>query len=274
MVHFCTPKCLEDIKMIFYYNNSAIYYTLQGNGPALLLLHGFLESSTMWKEIARAFYKTRTIITMDFPGHGKSAVVAEEHTMEQFAEITNALLTHLNIKKCSVVGHSMGGYVALAMAELYTHNVEKLVLLNSTPAEDSPERKLNRERALHLIPKAKDVFVRMAISNLFAETARKKFQIEIEHLKAEALQMTTEGITAAIKGMKNRKDRTTVLKSFPGPKFMICGIEDPILPFQECKMITKGSGTKLFELHVGHMSHVEATASIIKIMHFIENNCV
>jgi pimeloyl-ACP methyl ester carboxylesterase len=260
--------------MIFQYNNSAIYYAMQGNGPALLLLHGFLESSTMWEEIAPTFYETRTVITMDFPGHGKSDSVAEEHTMELFAEIVNALLDHLNIKKCSVIGHSMGGYVAMAMAELFPHKLEKLVLLNATPAEDSKERKLNRERALQLIPKAKDVFVSMAISNLFAETARKKFQIEIEHLKTEALEMTTEGITAAIKGMKNRKDRRTVLKSFPRPKFMICGITDPILPFQECKIITEDSGTRLFELQVGHMSHIEDTTSTIEIMHFIENNCI
>lgn len=274
MVHFCTTKDLEDIKMIFQYNNSAIYYTKQGGGPVLLLLHGFLESSTMWKEIAPTFLDTRTIITLDFPGHGKSNSVAEEHTMELFAEIVNALLNHLNIKKCSVVGHSMGGYVAMALVELFPAKIEKLVLLNSTPAEDSKERKLNRERALQLIPKAKDTFIGMAISNLFAETAREKFQIEIEDLKTEALEMTTEGITAAIKGMKNRKDRSAVLKSFPKPKFMICGIADPILPIQECKIITEDSGARLFELQVGHMSHIEDTTSIIEIVHFIENNCI
>ncbi len=263
----------QDIKMIFHYNTFPIYYTAQGSGPAILFLHGFLESSTMWAEIAPSFHETRTVITMDFPGHGKSTLVAAEHTMELFAEITNALLKHLKIESCTVVGHSMGGYVVMAMAELFPQKIEKLILLNSTPAEDSKERKLNRKRALQLVPKAKNVFVSMAISNLFAETAREKFQSEIEQLKAEALQMTTKGITAAIKGMKNRKDRTIVLKKFPNPKYIICGTEDPILPIYECKIIAKDTNSELFEVEGSHMSCLENVNEIIKIMHFIENKC-
>lgn len=270
-------QCLtapEDIKMIFHYNNSLINYNVQGSGPTLLLLHGFLESSTMWERIATTFHKTRTVITLDFPGHGKSDTIAAEHTMELFAEITNALLEHLKIKNCTIMGHSMGGYVAMAMVDLFPQKVEKLILLNSTPAEDSQERKLNRERALKLIPNAKDAFVGMAIVNLFSETARTKFKTEIEQLKTEALRMTTKGITATIKGMKNRKDRTAILNSFSKPKFMLCGTQDPILPLQACKTTSKDTNSKLFEVEGGHMSHLESYNEIIKIVHFIENNCV
>lgn len=270
-LHYITAP--EDIKMIFHYNNSFIYYTVQGSGPALLLLHGFMESSTMWNKIASTFYETRTVITLDFPGHGNSAIVAAEHTMELFAEITNALLDHLQIETCTAVGHSMGGYVVMAMAELFPKKIEKLVLLNSTPTEDSQDRKLNRERALELVPKVKDAFVSMAISNLFSKTAHEKFQSEIEHLKAEALRMIPKGITAAIKGMKNRKDRTSVLIDFSKPKYIICGTEDPILPLQDCKTISKNTNSKLFEVEGGHMSCIEEADSIVKIVHFIENNC-
>lgn len=247
---------------------------MQGSGPALLLLHGFLESSTMWTEIAAAFQKTHTVITLDFPGHGKSDVIASGHTMEVFAEITNALLEHLKIAHCTVLGHSMGGYVAMALVELFPQKVEKLILLNSTPAEDSPERKLNRERALQLVPKTRSAFVSMAITNLFSENARVEFQNEIEQLKAEALQMTTQGITAAIKGMKDRKDRTAVLKTFSKPKYILCATQDPILPLQECIIIAKATNSELFKLDGGHMSSIEQTASIVKIMHFIEKKCI
>lgn len=247
---------------------------MQGSGPALLLLHGFLESSTMWTEIVQAFYKTHTVITLDFPGHGKSDVVAPEHTMEFFAEITNGLLEHLKIANCTVLGHSMGGYVAMALVELFPQRVEKLILLNSTPAEDSPKRKANRERALQLVPKTRNAFVSMAITNLFAETARTKFESEIEQLKAEALQMTTQGITAAIKGMKDRKDRTAVLKEFSKPKYLLCGTQDPILPLQECINIAKDTDSELFKLDGGHMSYIEQTVLVVKIVHFIENNCI
>tara|TARA_A100000171_G_C2140315_1_gene154834 strand:+ start:7276 stop:8064 length:789 start_codon:yes stop_codon:yes gene_type:complete len=260
--------------MIFHHNNSAINYNVQGSGPALLLLHGFLESSTMWAEIAQKFQESHTVLTLDFPGHGSSTVNADEHPMELFAEITSALLEHLSIEHCTVLGHSMGGYVAMAMVELVPQKVEKLILLNSTPAEDSQERKQNRARALKLVPNAKDAFVSMAITNLFPETTRTRFHTEIENLKSEALQMTSKGITAAIKGMKNRKDRTAVLKEYPKPKFMICGSQDPILPVKECKIIANDTNTRLFELEGGHMSHIENVNEIVKIVHFIENNCI
>ncbi|RDK88216.1 alpha/beta fold hydrolase [Marinirhabdus gelatinilytica] len=260
--------------MIFHYNNSSIYYTAQGSGPTIVLLHGFLESSTMWEQIVPTLVSKRKIITIDFPGHGASDAIAEEHTMELFAEVVFTLLDHLQISTVTLIGHSMGGYVAMAMAEAHPERIEKLVLLNSTPAADSEERKLNRARALKLVPKAKEAFVSMAITNLFTEVSRQKLQPEIESLKTEALQMTAQGITAAIAGMKNRKDRTEVLKSFTSPKFMICGTEDPILTFQECKSIANTSDCRLFELESGHMSHLEKFQEIVKILHFVENICI
>ena len=189
-------------------------------------------------------------------------------------ETVNALLAHLTITTCTLIGHSMGGYVAMAMVELFPQKIEKLVLLNSTPAEDAPERKENRARALELVPKVKDAFVTMAIGNLFAENSRQKLTKEIARLKDEALQMTPEAITAAIKGMKNRKDRTQILKNFTKPKFMICAAQDPIIPISECKIIAKTTNSKLFEVDGGHMSHLEKLNSITKILHFIENICI
>lgn len=226
----------------------------------------------MWSKIAPKFYKTHKVITLDFPGHGKSEILSDAHTMELFAEMVISLLDHLRIEKTTLIGHSMGGYVAMAILELCPQKIEKLVLLNATPAEDSQERKENRERALQLVPKVKDAFITMAIGNLFTETHKKKFASKIETLKKEALSMTTEAIVKTIKGMKDRKDHIRTLKDFSKPKFMICGIADPILPIQECKKIAESTNSKLFELEGGHMSHLENFNILVKILHFIEKN--
>jgi pimeloyl-ACP methyl ester carboxylesterase len=263
----------EDIKMIFHYNNTPIYYTVNGSGPSILLLHGFLESHTMWDTIGPTYYKTHQVITLDFPGHGKSNSISEVHSMELFAEIAHALLRHLKVDKTTIIGHSMGGYVAMAMAEFFPQLLEKIVLLNATPAEDSPERKANRERAIVLVPKVKDAFVTMAIGNLFAEDSQKELAPAIGALKTEASKMTTEAILAAIIGMKDRKDRTEVLKEISKPKFMICGLNDPIMPIEECRSIAKQTHTEIFEVKGGHMSPIENTGSIIEILHFIEKSC-
>ncbi len=158
--------------MIFYYHTTPIYYQKQGNGPAIVLLHGFLESSTMWNNIAPILSKKNTVITIDFPGFGKSDTVADTHSMELLATITSEILNIEKVENAVLIGHSMGGYVSLAFAALFPKKTQKLILLNSSPDQDSIERKENRNRALAIIDKNKDAFVNMAINNLFTNTER------------------------------------------------------------------------------------------------------
>ncbi|SRX73229.1 alpha/beta fold hydrolase [Aequorivita antarctica] len=255
--------------MTFHYKNIPIQYEISGNGPSLVLLHGFLESSTMWNSLIPQFSKNNTIVTIDFPGHGKSGVISEIHSMELMAEVVNELLQHLQISSATFIGHSMGGYVALAYAEMFSEKVEKLILLNSTPIADSEERKENRNRALKVIDQNPQVYISMAIGNLFAETSRKKFAAEIEMLKKEVYSFPVEGIKAAIKGMRDRKDRTVILKDFNKGKYMILAEEDPILPISDAKQLAEQCGVSVKIIEGGHMSMIENWDSVVKYLHFI-----
>lgn len=255
--------------MIYHFNEVAIFYKVTGKGPAVVLLHGFLESSTIWTSFVTELSKSKTIVTMDLPGHGKSGCVAETHSMELMAEVLHSFLKYLKIKSASIVGHSMGGYVALAFAEKYEQKTERLVLLNSTTAEDSAERKRNRQRALKVISENKKTFINMAINNLFVEGSREHYTSEIAYLKKEAFTFPTEGITAAIRGMKDRKDRTWVLENFRREKYIICGVEDPIVPVSASEEIALTTSSKLIILQGGHMSWLESRNEIAKILHFI-----
>ena len=252
------------------YHNTELFYKVSGKGSAMVLLHGFLESSTMWKDIAPIMSKKYRVVTIDLPGHGKSGVLSEIHTMEDMAKAVRAVLTQLNIKEAHFVGHSMGGYVALAYTELFQPEVASLTLLNSTPAEDSVERKENRARALVVYEKNPQAFISMAVTNLFAESSQKEYASEIEALKKEASQFPIEGITAAIKGMKDRKDRTSVLKQFSKKKFMLCATEDQIVPFEVAAISAKFCETTLKKVPGGHMSHIEQQGEIVKLLHFVE----
>ena len=111
--------------MTFHYKNIPIHYKTFGNGPGIVLLHGFLESATMWKSLIPQLSKNKFVITIDFPGHGKSGVISEIHTMELMAEVVNELLLHLQISSATFIGHSMGGYVSLAFTELFPEKVER-----------------------------------------------------------------------------------------------------------------------------------------------------
>lgn len=256
--------------MIFQYDDSKINYEVAGHGPALLMLHGFLESSSIWKDFIKPLSEKFTVIIMDLPGHGKSDSISETHSMEMIAEVVHSLLIFLKIDKTIILGHSMGGYVALAFTKRYEEKVSMLILLNSTTEADSIERIENRNRALQLIKKEKRVFIGMAISNLFSEKTRIKYSKEIEILKKEAFQFTTKGISANIRGMRDRKDSTEILKKFPQSKWVICGNEDPIVPILTSKRIAANTNSELKILQGSHMSWLENEAEIVKFLLFID----
>lgn len=256
--------------MIHHFNHTPIYYTRKGQGPAFVFLHGFLESSTMWQKITPQFENTHTVITIDLPGFGQSGIVGEIHTMELMALITSEILTTEKIEKTTLIGHSMGGYVALALAETQPELINNLVLLNSNPLEDGADRKKNRNRALAIIDKNKAAFVSMAISNLFTEEERLEFPSEILKLKEEALQLKTEAIKATIIGMRDRKSRVSVLENFSRKKIIISGLDDAIAPIDEIIKISEITKTTLYKIKSGHMSWLTNAKEIIEILHFID----
>ncbi|MDN3722892.1 alpha/beta hydrolase [Aequorivita sp. SDUM287046] len=255
--------------MTFPYKNSAIFYETFGTGSAIVLLHGFLESSTMWKPLIPQLSEKNFVITLDFPGHGKSGILSETHSMELMAEVVETILQHLQISSATFIGHSMGGYVTLAYAELFSEKVEKIILLNSTPAADSEERKENRNRSIDIVGKVPEAYISMAIGNLFSESSREKFVLEIEALKQEAFLFPVDGILAAIKGMRDRRDRTEVLRNFKKEKYMILAEEDPILPVSEAVKLAEYCGCIVKRIDGGHMSLIENVGAVKDYLLFI-----
>jgi len=255
--------------MILHYHHTPIYYTLQGKGPVLVLIHGFLESTTMWNALVPLFSETHTVITLDLPGHGRSGCMAETHTMELMADVVIHVLESNHIERATFIGHSMGGYVTLAIAEKYESLVHKMILLNSTSEGDSPERILNRNRAIQLVEQNKETFVRMAISNLFTNKTRIQLASEIELLKKEAITFPQEGIQAALRGMRDRKDRTPTLTSFHRDKYLVAGREDPLLAVATIEALSEKTNTTLKIMTGGHMILAENWVDLVKYLHFI-----
>ncbi|MCF8322609.1 MAG: alpha/beta fold hydrolase, partial [Flavobacterium sp.] len=194
------------------HKNTLISYSDFGKGAALVLLHGFLENQKMWQELVPELSQKNRIITIDLLGHGESACLGYVHSMEENSEIVAAVLSKLRIRKTVLVGHSMGGYVALAFAELYPEKIKGLVLLNSTSKADSEERKANRDRAIKAVKKEYETFIRLSIANLFSPDNRERLNSEIEKVKIEALKTPLQGIVASLEGMKIRKDREFILQ--------------------------------------------------------------
>ena len=257
--------------MILKYKGIDVYYEDEGQGKVIVLLHGFLENSTMWKELIPQFSKSNRVITIDLLGHCESGCLGYVHTMEMMAESLKAVLDYLKVENATFIGHSMGGYVALAFAELFPEMMNGLCLMNSTASADSKERQLNRDRAVAAVKQNHKTFISMSVSNLFAADNRERLANEIEQVKKEALKMPLQGIIAALEGMKIRKDRTRLVHDATYKKMMIIGKKDPVLEYDTLIIQANAANVAIVEFADGHMSHIENKRELpYIILQFIE----
>ncbi|MGH2665469.1 alpha/beta fold hydrolase [Flavobacterium sp.] len=248
------------------YKNIQIGYSDTGKGPALVLLHGFLENATMWGFYMDVFAKNYRVITIDLLGHGRTECLGYIHTMEDMADAVHAVLNKLHIQEAVFTGHSMGGYVALAFAELYPNALKGMVLLNSTSYEDSEERKANRDRAIKCVKKDYTTFIRMSIANLFSEDNRERLDDTIEAVKIEALKNPLQGIVAALEGMKIRKNREVLLHLSSFPILLVLGEKDPVLNYEENKKQIDGTNVQFASFPDGHMTAIENRDELIPVL--------
>lgn len=252
--------------MILDYKNAAIFYTDSGKGPAVVLIHGFLENTTMWNVIIPELSKRNRVIAIDLLGHGKSDCIGYTHSMELFAETLEAVLKKVRIRKCVLVGHSLGGYVALAFAEKHPKRVKGLCLMNSTSNEDTADRKLLRTRANKMVHKNFSNLVRMSFTNLFSEESRIVFKDQMKNALSEAMQTPIQGYIAGQEGMKLRPNRNHVLAENSFKKLIIIGKKDAVLDYKTSLEEVEKTNSKHVVLPQGHMSHIENLEKLILIL--------
>ena len=178
----------------------------QKGDRCIVLLHGYLESMLVWEDFVPYLYKEVRVVTLDLPGHGISVVQGEKHSMEFLADTVADALKALGIPRCTLVGHSMGGYVALAFCERHPEMLDGLVLLSSTPNPDSPEKAENRRREIALVRAGrKELLARVAPAAGFAEENRDRMKDYIEDLTEQVFITEDDGIVALLNGMIERK---------------------------------------------------------------------
>lgn len=256
--------------MMQMYKNTPLFYSSKGTGNPIVLLHGFLESSSIWDSFTEKLSEKRQVITIDLPGHGKSGNISDTHSMELMADAVFTILQELRVKEVTLIGHSMGGYVSLAFCKKFPIMTKGLVLLNSTPEADNEERRINRDRAIKIVRKNKDSYVSMAISNLLSVKNRKLFIEELEKFKKEASSISAEGIIAALKGMKIRTEEIATLTHYKGPKYILAGDSDPVLNFSDIELLADKTNSIFLRLSGGHLSFIENKSEIEKFMHLID----
>mgnify|MGYP006282337913 FL=1 len=252
-----------------HYHGHLVRFSDTGSGDALVLLHGFLESLEIWNDFIAKLSSSFRVICIDLPGHGGSKCIGEEHSMDMMADVVKNILDGLSIRKAVIAGHSMGGYVAVNFAHRYPETLSGLLLFHSHASADSEETARNRDRTIRAVEGDHIEFTRAMIPQLFAEENIPVFKHRIVELQKRASGMTKEGIIAALRGMKNRPDRTGTLRKSKVPVGFIIGKKDPRIPLDMImNQVTLPRHSEMLLLDdTGHMGFIESPDITLKFLH-------
>jgi len=245
-----------------------LHYETSGTGNEhLVLLHGFMEDNTIWTEMEETLSDDFTLIKIDLPGHGKSQIYGEVHTLDFMAEKVQEVTQSLKLRDFHLLGHSMGGYTALAFAEKYETDLKSLTLFFSTFFADNEEKKATRKKSISLIQKNYESFVNTAIPNLFSENEKDILEGKIALAKKIALKTAPAGVAAAQLGMAERPDRTSVLENFEGKIVIISGKHDKAVDVAKTtESILDKTNIKSYLLDCGHNGHWEKPSICAEIL--------
>jgi pimeloyl-ACP methyl ester carboxylesterase len=232
-----------------------LHYSNSGNGNTIVLIHGFCENNTCFKQVL-SFIAGYKVITIDLPGHGKSPVIAS-FNMDQLADEIKSVLDKEQIASCIMVGHSMGGYATLAFAKKYGSMLKGLGLFHSTAAADNDERKVKREQAVRVIGEKGSVpYITNFVPPMFAPETSKT--IVAERLN-ENSTIPAEALIACLEAMKERPESKTFLTETELPVLFVVGKQDGLIP--EKDMLAQAADCKQSSLayleHSGHMGMLE-----------------
>ena len=247
-------------KYIDFKSTEIAYKTFGNSDKTIVFLHGYLEAKEIWNEFAHKLSADYKVVLIDMLGHGNSGTIGEEHSMQLMSEAVKTVLDHEKVKECTLVGHSMGGYIALEFAKKHKQMLKSFCLFHSQVYADSSEKKNNRDREIKLVKDGKyNLIVDTNIPNMYAEGIKTKFADKLEFSKNIAKAIKPQGVIAALNGMKNREENLNVIKGFEKPMLFIAGAKDNLIPYlADDKQFSLNPKMELLVLeNSGHMGMFE-----------------
>lgn len=251
---------------------SSIHFFEKGEGQPIILIHGFCEIGEMWADFADVLSSDFRVLCPDLPGCGKSPINSNSISLEEVAVLLEEWMEENSIQNPIVIGHSLGGYVMLALLELMGNKLKAVGLFHSTAFADDEEKKEMRDRTVIFLKKhGVDTFVTSFVPPLIPEERREELDEEINRAIEQAKRSTLDGLIAFTKAMRDRKDRFEVLENYSGSKLLIAGTEDGAVKIGASRK-HKLAVTDYHELEgAGHLGMIERKEESLRIvMEFCE----
>lgn len=252
-----------------------VRYSDKGNGRTIVLLHGFMESLEMWNEFSKELSKSFRVICIDLPGFGDTPCIGYVHSMEMMAKCVKTVMDNEHLRKYVVVGHSMGGYVAMAFADLFNDNLKGIGLFHSSALADTNEKKESRNKAITVVKKNPRQYIKIFFEPLFAPQNAEAHRGDIKVLQERAANLSKQSIVNALEGMKDRKKRDWILQMVKYPVLFIIGKHDVAISAESVLKQTElvKDPTVLFLENAGHMGFLEEKEQTLKAVRKFLGKC-
>ena len=249
------------------FRQQSLYYTVAGDGPPVVLLHGFCGDHRVWESVVPGLRGQYRVITPDLPGCGRSGLPAALE-IPLMADAVVRLLDALEIAAAPVIGHSMGGYVALEVAARHPGRLSALGLVHSHPfARVNDEEPGVRRRSIAFMERyGAALFVKQSIPAAFAPGYPDR--LEVEKQTYRALETPTAGLVACQRAMLHRADHTATLSACPVPVLQIHGHHDTVVPtaIQEAMSILAPQTRVHWLPAAGHFGPAEAPKAVSRLL--------
>jgi pimeloyl-ACP methyl ester carboxylesterase len=245
---------------------SSLSFKEYGQGKSIVFLHGFPMNQTVWSDFIPLLSNHYRVLTVDLPGFGKSPLPELPFTIDQIADSLISWLSAEKIYDSIIIGHSLGGYVALAMVEKKPELFSGLGLFHSTALPDTVDKKESRLKVIDFIEKNGVLaFTSNFIAPLFADQNHEA----IQSVRDIAIQSVHDAVVGYTLAMRNRPDRVSVLKKLDIPVLFLAGEADTGIPVDS--ILKQAEQCKLPEVHIlkkvahmGMFEEPEATAGIVR----------
>lgn len=241
------------------FEGKRIVYLITGIGKPVILIHGFGEKAEVWNNQVEFLKDKYQLIIPDLPGSGQSEMI-DDMSMEGMAEAIRYIMLKENIKSCPVIGHSMGGYITLALAEKYPGLVSAFGLFHSSAFADSEEKKATRRKGIEFIQQhGAFEFLKTATPNLFSPLTKDERPELIDKQVAGLDNFLPSSLVSYYEAMMKRPDRTDILRNTTVPVLFIMGKYDVAVPVEDgLKQCHLPGKSYIHILHnSGHMGMLE-----------------
>ena len=250
------------------YENKKIFYRDIGSGKAVMLVHGFGEDGNVWEKQVEFLKDKYHLIVPDLPGSGRSEMI-NDMSMEGIAEVLHSIIHEENIDACTVIGHSMGGYITLALVESYWNHVNAFGLFHSSAFADTEEKKQTRKKGIQFIKQnGAFEFLKTATPNLFSPNSKSQIPNSIEEFIKSLASFSPDALVSYYEAMMKRPDRTSVLKNTKNRVLFIAGEHDNAIPLDD--VLKQSHLPEKSYIHLlknsGHMGMMEETEKSNRIL--------